>query len=100
VVARARATEEHLSATSKDEDKRWLGITGMAATMGNSDASLKHRPMFEALSLAVRGLEDLRRTMPCSQRESEAISEMREALWLRLRCAQMQVCHGMGTVLA
>jgi hypothetical protein len=31
---------------------------------------------------------------------SEAISEMREALWLRLRCAQMQVRHGMGTALA
>jgi hypothetical protein len=68
VVARAQATEEYLSATSKDEDKRWLGITGMAATMGNSDASRKLRPMFEALSLAVCGLKDLWRRMPCSQK--------------------------------
>jgi hypothetical protein len=71
----------------------------MAATMGNSDANRRLRPMFEALSLAVRGLEDLRRLMPCSQKESEAISEMREALWLRLRCTQMQLPHGMGTAL-
>jgi hypothetical protein len=38
--------------------------------------------------------------MPCLQRELEAISEMQEALWLRLGCAQIQVRQGMSTALA
>jgi hypothetical protein len=63
--------------------------------LGNSAAGPKAKALFDT-SGSVRFLERLRRSRPLDSRDVDEVSAVSDSLWVRLRCAMMQVKYGNG----
>jgi hypothetical protein len=99
-VRKASAEEEYLRLKPQKEAVRWSEIVGLQSHGSGMTEGRKLRPMFEALTDPVRTLEDWRRTRPFSDDDLELVKQMRDALWLRLKCTTMQAKFGANVAAA
>jgi hypothetical protein len=56
----------------------------------------KAKALFDTLLRSVRFLECFRCCWPLDSRDVDEVSAVRDSLWVRLRCAMMQVKYGDG----
>jgi hypothetical protein len=97
VLRAPRKGEAFLKEKAEQEDARWLEVTGFQGSLGNTNAGRKVKLLYDALLRAVRFLERFRHGRLLEESDVAELSGVRDLLWVRLRCAIMQVKYGEGS---